>query len=196
MSSSNPRGLPLLRPVRSSSRLRWAALAALAAGWAAGAAAMAADPRPTLCAAGEAAVFACPVGGGRLVSLCASADLGEHAGTLTYRFGRPGRLELSFPETPAHPKAHFRRGSIASAGGGGDFVSFSRDAHTYTLWADTGPGGEHAGVAVLKDGQTVANLPCRGPALNPDENWARVYKARLPREDAPFTPPPPAPPAR
>lgn len=186
MSSSNPRGLPLLLPVRR------AALAALAAGWAAGAAAMGAHPRPTtLCLAGEAAVFACQVGDGKLVSLCASADLGEHAGTLTYRFGRPDRLELTFPETPAHPKAHFRRGSIVSAGGGGDFVSFSRDAHTYTLWADTGPSGEHAGVAVLKDGQTVANLPCRGPALNPDENWARVYKARLPREDAPFSPPPP-----
>lgn len=164
---------------------------AVAAGWAAPVAASAAPgARASLCEAGESAVFSCGVGGGKLVSLCASADLSEHAGTLAYRFGRPGRLELAFPETPAHPRTLFRRGSIASAGGSGDFVSFSRDAHTYTLWADAGPSGEHAGVAVLQEGRAVASLACLTPALNPDENWARVYKARLPREDEPFTPPP------
>jgi hypothetical protein len=169
---------------------RWAALAAVAACGAGAAAADTAAPSgPSLCGAGEAAVFSCPVGKGKFASLCASTDLGEQRGTLVYRFGRPGALELVFPETPSHPRELFRRGTLASAGGGGDFVRFSRGPYTYTLYADVGPAGESAGVAVSKDGQAAAHLPCRGPALDPDQNWARVYKARLPRDDTPFTPP-------
>jgi hypothetical protein len=181
VSSSNHKGL---------SAPRWAVLAAGAACWAGAVASVAATPSgPSLCGAGEAAVFSCPVGQGKFASLCASTDLGEHSGTLVYRFGRPGALELVFPETPAHPRALFRRGSMGSAGGGGDFVRFSRGPYTYTLYADVGPAGESAGVAVSQDGQAAAHLPCRGPALDPDQNWARVYKARLPRDDTPFTPP-------
>lgn len=182
MSSSNS---------KASSFARRTALAAAAAGCAAWGpqAAASGAPLPSLCTVVETAVFSCQVSGDKTVSLCASVDLSEHVGTLTYRFGRPGRLELVFPKAPMHPKEVFRRGTIGSAGGSGDFLSFSRGPYTYTLWADIGPAGEHAGVAVFKDGQALVSLPCRTPALNPDEHWARAYKARLPREDKPFTPP-------
>jgi hypothetical protein len=147
----------------------------------------------SLCRPGESALFSCRVGGGKLASLCASADLGANAGTLQYRFGTRASVELAYPEPPAHPRASFRRGSIAFSGGGGDFVSFSRGVYVYTLYSAVSPAGDVEGVAVRQDGRLVANLPCTTPALDSQDNWARLYQAGLPEDGTPFTPPAPRP---
>jgi hypothetical protein len=57
----------------------------------------------SLCAAGEPVVFACHVGS-KLVSLCRPA---ENRGMLSYRFGRPDGLELSYPVPGRQASAAF-----------------------------------------------------------------------------------------
>lgn len=59
-----------------------------ALGWAA--VALAGGP----CAPGEQVVYACPVDGGKVGSVCREAD------RLVYRFGTPGGVELTVPAAP------------------------------------------------------------------------------------------------
>jgi hypothetical protein len=69
------------------------------------------------CTAGEVPVFSCATTSGKVVSLCASPDLSETAGSLRYRFGRPGRVELAHPQDKTPPQAAFRAGIIGASGG-------------------------------------------------------------------------------
>src|SRR5687768_12828037 len=62
-----------------------------------------ADPVPTLCDPGTTA-FSCATGGGKVLSICASAELSTETGWIQYRFGRPGAIELAVPPTiPTDP---------------------------------------------------------------------------------------------
>ncbi len=83
----------------------------------------AADRRPSLCKRDEVAIFSCNLGS-KVVSLCASRDIAEAAGTMSYRFGRKGAIELEYPAPPMHPRMAFTAG-IDSAERG-DFVRFSK----------------------------------------------------------------------
>jgi len=49
------------------------------------------------CRAGEVALFDCPVGGKRL-SVCASTDYSQRAGSLHYRYGPVGAAEIELPK--------------------------------------------------------------------------------------------------
>lgn len=51
-----------------------------------------------LCKEGEQLIYGAVVEGkDKFVALCGSADLGEGAGYLQYRFGAPGKVELEYP---------------------------------------------------------------------------------------------------
>jgi hypothetical protein len=61
---------------------------------ASGALPLAADAAPSApCAASETTYFSCPVTRGRSVALCGAADQ-----SVRYRFGRPGAIELQYPQ--------------------------------------------------------------------------------------------------
>jgi hypothetical protein len=82
-----------------------------------------------LCVDGEQAVFACRVEGGREVSLCRQDD------ALRYRFGRPDRVELTFPSPPTrHAREVFtRRSTFGGPRVSTCTISFDNAGHTYAL---------------------------------------------------------------
>lgn len=142
-----------------------------------------ADTRPSLCQAGEAAVFSCAVGG-KIASLCASAEIGPGQGSLTYRFGRKGAVELTHPDAPLPPDRAFSAAVVGDAGSAGDILRFSRGQTSYTLYSIIVKGqGEREGVLVTRDGRRLADLACTGFALG-REGWQRVYRAKLPKAEA------------
>jgi hypothetical protein len=140
--------------------------------------ALAHDTRPNLCTGDEVVVFACSIGP-KLVSLCATPDLGETTGRLTYRFGRKGAVELVHPEAEGPAKTHFTYGAIGA--GGGDFVRFTRGDTTYTVEHADGPRLEHfAGVVVHRGTKRVAVLKCREKWPLGDRGYIPIYPAKLP----------------
>lgn len=114
----------------------------------------------TQCHAGEATVFSCSVGA-KVVSVCASSTLTEQTGTLAYRFGPPGKPEIDWPP-PAAWRASTGSGVWMFSGGGGAWLAIHRDPFRYIVYTAIGRGwGTKDGVAVEKNGKTIANLPCK-----------------------------------
>jgi hypothetical protein len=113
----------------------------------------------SLCAAGQQVVFACSVGA-KLVSVCASGDLTAGVGLLNYRFGPPGKPEMTYPDGPWRELV--RSGTWMFSGGGGAWLAFHRDSFRYIVYTAIGRGwGEKSGVAVEQNGKVISNLPCR-----------------------------------
>jgi hypothetical protein len=125
---------------------------------------------PTHCAANEQTVFSC-VTDHKVVSVCASGDLAQHGGSLSYRFGALGRPEISYP-SPGQSQEVVKAGRWVFAGGGGAWLAFHRSAYRYIVYSAVGRGWhEKAGLAVEKGGRLLANLRCRGmpvSELGPD----------------------------
>lgn len=130
---------------------------------------------PTLCAANERVLFSCSTGA-HTASICASKVLSKDA-AMQYRFGKPGSLELVYPEGGVKPADAFVLGTLAFSGGGGAWLRFNKGPVRYTIFTATGkwgPGGalaDAAGVSVEKDGKEFGHFPCRGGAdseIGPD----------------------------
>ncbi|WP_306225761.1 hypothetical protein [Bosea beijingensis] len=140
----------------------------------------AADRRPSLCKRDEVAIFSCSLGR-KVVSLCASPDLTETAGTMSYRFGRKGAIELEYPAAPVHPRTAFTAG-IDSAERG-DFVRFSKGEFTYTLYALVGlrERREEDGLSIARGAKVVRNLKCADFAMG-ETAWQLMYRAKLPAD--------------
>ncbi len=143
--------------------------------------AYAADDRPSLCTPAETAIFSCAVGG-KIVSLCGSRDLSETAGTMIYRYGRKGAVELTYPEKPVHPREAFTASGVGMSAGLGDYLRFSRNGITYTLYALLYRGvGEEDGLIVSRDGKTLSRRKCKDYALGAGA-WGAMYSAKLPHD--------------
>ena len=114
----------------------------------------------SLCKPKEVLYYSCKIAGTqKLVSLCGS-DLSEpNSFWLQYRFGRPGKLELVYPESRGKTKplfidsgfdvAHLRR-----SGGWDSEVSFTTNGWSYTIisWmAGEGEEGRTEGVFVARN---------------------------------------------
>jgi hypothetical protein len=120
----------------------------------------------TLCAPEEMVIFSCSAGP-RTASICASSGLSKDHGTMQYRFGSPGKLELAYPATPAKAAVDFKGGWMAFSGGGGAFLRFSNGPFEYTIFSATGKWGpngaarDEEGVAIRKEGKEFSNFVCR-----------------------------------
>jgi hypothetical protein len=116
----------------------------------------------SLCAADEPVVFACHVGS-KLVSLC--RPTGDR-GMLSYRFGRPDGLELSYPEPDRQASAAFTVKSVPLIGGGETTVAFQRGAYTYTVYSRVARGEDGTtpqfedGVIVERRGKVLSRMRC------------------------------------
>jgi hypothetical protein len=134
---------------------------------------------PTHCATNERVVFSC-VTDSKVVSVCASGD-----GALSYRFGPPGRPEISYPPA-SESRSLVKAGRWVFAGGGGAWLAFHRPPFRYVIYTAIGRGWhERAGVAVEKDGRLLTNLRCRGAEiseLGPDF----FSRAGIADDDRPF----------
>ena len=139
-----------------------------------------AQARPALCAPQEAPIFSCSTGT-KIVSLCASKDLGENTGALRYLFGARGTIELTYPAPGVPPRAAFAHGVTGGTGGGADFLRFETGGVTYTLFADHYRGRERDGLVVERGGRRIATLLCKSGAMDPANGWGAIYRAELPQ---------------
>ena len=121
----------------------------------------AAAARLTLCNTGETIRFSCSTAQGKVISLCASADLSASKGGLQYHFGKPGALELSYPAAPSRSDFTFLKQTHINSESYS--VIFSQSGFTYTVFDQNtmGSATDHgAGVTVEKDKKIVATILC------------------------------------
>ena len=138
----------------------------------------------TQCASKEQVIFSCAVDD-KVVSVCASSARTENGGSLSYRFGPPGRPEISYP-APGGSAHVVTAGRWVFAGGGGAWLAFHRSQYRYIVYSAIGRGWhEKAGVAVEKDGHLLTSLFCRDTPisqLGPDF----FSSAGIPDDQTPF----------
>jgi hypothetical protein len=169
----------------------WAGgLVAISLGWAAQA--------EGLCRADETVMFACTTAKG-MAYVCTSKPFTATAGTLQYRFGQPGHVDLAYPATPDRPAGHFHFSSTAYSGGGEAHLAFSNDGYDYLLYDRTIAGDwdkqghrPHAfstGVLVRKGRRIVSNRRC----LKADDSMRQSAYEDLPSEDFDYDAVPAAP---
>lgn len=112
---------------------------------------------PTLCALGETPVFTCYTGG-KIASLCAIGP--NDFSHLRYAYGKPGKIEISYPADGVAARDAFRYGSLSLGVAGGSYVRFDIGGFSYSLFYVLGQIGEFDGVVVEKGGKSVRNLVC------------------------------------
>lgn len=116
------------------------------------------------CSTQESTVFTCS-SGKKIVSLCASKDLGKSAGYLQYRFGPKSAPEVQIPATKIHPDVSIKSGTLMFSGGGGAYLRIPNGGYEYVVYTAIGKGwGVKEGVAVQKDGKLVTNINCKNLA--------------------------------
>jgi hypothetical protein len=106
------------------------------------------------CTTFERTAFNC-VAGERVISVCTTIGGGP-----TYRFGRLGAIELSYPKPDERAKAKILGGSFPLSGGGGATLRFVRGNFGYVVYSAITRDGERAGVLVERDGKPIANPRC------------------------------------
>lgn len=109
----------------------------------------------TLCATAERVVFSCHVGK-KIVSLCRPANTPQG---LTYRFGKPRRVELAYPSRGRDAKSSFYTSSGPLYGGGDTTVGFRRGEYEYVVYSriSRSPGGgAQGGTPEFEDGLVVS----------------------------------------
>jgi hypothetical protein len=140
---------------------------------------------PSHCERDETTVFSCSIGR-KVVSLCASDDIGPSNGRVRYAFGRMGKPELLYPAAGTDPRAAFSYGLMAK----GDYVRFMVGKVSYVVFSHTQPDvGDVEGVVVTRPGRAPVTLICKDGALG-QVGWQPIYKAKLPRDQEGFDGPP------
>jgi len=112
---------------------------------------------PSLCRAEEQIIFTCvAAASAKLVSLCGSRLLDHRRGYLQYRYGKPGTIELQFPQARANTQLAFRYAHYLRAQVNRTESSFDNQDYRYTLFdyyeGDVKPVVAVAGVRVGKHG--------------------------------------------
>ena len=83
----------------------------------------------------EQVLFNCPITkSSKVLSLCASKALAPEQGTLAYRFGRIGQVELQFPHSPAQSLQQFRYAHYSRAQVDRTEVTFANGSATYAVF--------------------------------------------------------------
>jgi hypothetical protein len=119
----------------------------------------------TQCAPAEHIIFSCSIGA-KIVSVCAADKLTTNTGALSYRFGPPGKPEITWPPASTWRDAT-RSGTWMFSGGGGAWLAFHREAFRYIVYTAIGKGwGSKAGLAVEQNGKLLANMSCRGEPVS------------------------------
>lgn len=117
----------------------------------------------SLCRAGEAVAFSCPLGA-RTVSLCLREDAGQIA-ALAFRLGTPKRLTREFVANAANGRHFSATVSPAQPGANVRQVWFEQNGRRTLLTECVGGNcAAPAGLAVLRGGQVLSSQRCqRGP---------------------------------
>jgi hypothetical protein len=121
-----------------------------------------------LCAADEQVIFGCN-SKDKMISLCASPDVSSTSGYMQYRFGTPGKIELTYPDKQAAPKGNFMHSFEPYSGGFSERIRFENGKVQYVIFEDmisTGPASPekemHQGVGILMPGKKASSRLCDG----------------------------------
>ncbi len=118
----------------------------------------------------EKIIFSCGTGK-KLVSVCSSENLSPDTGYVQYRFGTREKVELSFPESQAHPGQFFTAGTLMYSGGGGTYMRFNKGTYSYVVYSGTGKGWDRQGVVVEKAGKLLSNITCKDASSAEMNSW-------------------------
>jgi hypothetical protein len=135
----------------------------------------------SLCQPDEVVIFSCRIrNSGNLASLCASKDFGSKSGaTVQYAFGKPGAVELEFPEKPEPAPGSLRRSHLVYAGATGGYAyTFTNGGFKYHLYSISGTNLEDQGIVVAQHEKVVAELKCDTRSVVLPEN-TKVIDALL-----------------
>lgn len=116
-------------------------------------------PSKGLCAPQETAIFVCPVGR-KLVSVCGQA------GKATYRFGSPGKVELSSQALTTAERSFSGGGETQIQLRNGQFTYLVYDKTVRTSFSSNGRNDPDftSGLVVLKDRHVVSARKCGADA--------------------------------
>ncbi|WP_236427335.1 hypothetical protein [Pseudomonas syringae] len=87
----------------------------------------------TLCSDDEDIYFSCPLQGGKTVSICARGNSKPTAGSVQYRYGMPGKIEMSYPKTALPPKGKFFVVDASEGSVNLNIIKFKNGAYTYLV---------------------------------------------------------------
>lgn len=132
----------------------------------------------THCSSSEMTIFNCEVGK-KILSVCASADLDDTKGWMQYRFGAPDKIDLTYPETKAHPKKFFQSNRTYSSVENAliQELKFQNGKVAYTVYREEIKGKKEAGVSVNINAKETY-LKCKN--LKGTENFiSKIDELRL-----------------
>lgn len=87
----------------------------------------------TLCSDDEDIYFSCPLQGGKTVSICAQGNSKPTAGSVQYRYGVPGKIEMVYPKTALPPKRKFYVVNSSEGSVNLNIIKFKSGAYTYLV---------------------------------------------------------------
>ncbi len=127
----------------------------------------------TLCETDEQVLFDCAIKGKqKRISVCARGDLASDKGELQYRFGKPGAIELTYPEQAQGSIHHFTYSSYLRAGGpenaGLDLFSllFRNGSFQYEVFSEYSAEDETNHYGVRIHGPQEMELICATPVTD------------------------------
>ncbi|WP_242487229.1 MULTISPECIES: hypothetical protein [unclassified Pseudomonas] len=85
----------------------------------------------TLCSDDEDIYFSCPLQGGKTVSICARGNSKPTAGSVQYRYGIPGKIEMVYPKTVLPPKGKIFVVDASEGSVNLNIIKFKSGAYTY-----------------------------------------------------------------
>ena len=116
----------------------------------------------SLCAANETMIFTCPAKP-KVVSVCASKDLGPQRGYLHFRIGSEGRTETIYPAGRA-PNAITYGYAGVGQGPPGHYIMLKRGRDVYGIITTDSRGPQYGGEATAfvrqRDGKLAEALQC------------------------------------
>lgn len=118
----------------------------------------------THCTTDEQDLFSCQIAkSSKVVSLCASKNLAKNNGSLSYRFGKIGKPEFTFPETAKNSLAAFTYSHYFRAQVDRTYISFKNNAVEYQVFdtydGETKPEYQQGITVITADGKET-NLFC------------------------------------
>lgn len=138
----------------------------------------------SLCAADEQVVFSCSIKE-KIVSVCASSELSPTEGYMQYRYGRPQKTELTFPEKTVAPNAFTNYIGLTYSGTSEAHLRFIRGNYGYIVYSGNDESGEYSGLVVERNGKIVSNKLCsRNPTPITTIEKTEFFKMGLPRAES------------
>ena len=116
--------------------------------------------------------FSCRLANDKLISVCASRDLGPDAGYITYRYGLPDKVEMIYPATTQGPQNIFWYSDDSMKHvhqlGSQSSLSFVNNSYRYTVFShrymlnNNQHEIDRAGISVAEGSHIVFQKLCNG----------------------------------